>query len=71
MDPFSLSIFTKHRKNQRVKAVDNALVEDHKDYKYFQNSALRYQLWPSFSKLIFNENASFLEFEFRLRVHFK
>ena len=39
--------------------------------KYFQKSALRYQLWPSFSGLIFNENASFLEFEFRLRVHFK
>ena len=41
------------------------------DYKDFQKSALRYQLWPSFSRLIFNENASFLEFEFRLRVHFK
>ena len=41
------------------------------DYKYFLKSALRYQLWPSFSRLIFNENASFLEFEFRLRVHFK
>ena len=41
------------------------------DYKYFQKSALRYQLWPSFSQLIFNENASFMEFEFRLRVHFK
>ena len=41
------------------------------DYKYFEKSALRYQLWPLFSLLIFNENASFLEFEFRLRVHFK
>ena len=41
------------------------------DYKYFQKSALRYQLWPSCSQLIFNENASFLEFEFRSRVHFK
>ena len=41
------------------------------DYKYFQKSALRYQIWPSFSRLIFNDNASFLEFEFRLRVHFK
>ena len=29
-------------------------------------SALRYQLWSSFSQLLFNENASFLEFEFRL-----
>ena len=41
------------------------------DYKYFQKSALRYQLWPPFSWQIFNQNASFLEFEFRLRVHFK
>ena len=36
--------------------------------KYFQKSALRYQLWPPFSRLIFNENASFLEFEFKLMV---
>ena len=41
------------------------------DYKYFQKSSLRYQLWPSFSRRVFNENASFLEFEFRLRVNFK
>ena len=39
--------------------------------KIFPNSALRYQLWPSFSLLLFNENASFLEFESKLRVHFK
>ena len=53
--------------------MDNALVEVHKGYKYFQKNALRFQLWPSFSRLIlnFNENASFLEVEFRLRVHFK
>ena len=25
------------------------------DYKYFQKSALRYQLWPLFSRLIFNK----------------
>ena len=43
-----------------------------RDYiKYFEKSALRYQLWPLFSPLIFDENASFLEFEFRLRVQFK
>ena len=29
------------------------------------------QLWPSFSLLLLNANASFLQFVFRLRVHFK
>ena len=28
------------------------------DYKYLQKSAFRYQLWPSFSRLVLNENAS-------------
>ena len=27
-------------------------------YKYFQKSTFRYQLWPSFSQLIFNENGN-------------
>ena len=40
-------------------------------HNFSNGPSLRYQLWPSFSRLIFNENASFLEFEFRLRVYFK